>query len=572
MKKMIQLCLVLMLILPLPALAELPEQVKSAFAPISGVIIMPVGEEYLVDLDASSDLREGDILTLVAPGEKIIHPVTKEVLGSLDVAKGYLQVTRIKSGYSYARLLTSDIAPAKGDQVKRFEQVPAAFTAAQSDTELTERLKRELPHLNWLDDSSPVKPLLFFTLANGILSVTSADGVALKTYQYTNGQLSAAAVSSYQPGPFSLTDEPAQDKSLLNKTVGNLLGSVGIGKKDERLEAPGIIQARQQTNGVWMTPNLDGNPAGLIVGDFDNDGQQETAVAMEDRLLVIRISQGKNTQLASVDFPAGTRLLSIDSIDLDNNGFPEFYLTAASGEKLSSQVVEYQNGDYRRITGGLEWFLRVVDLPREGRTLIGQTMGGSERPFSPVPFRVVRSGESFNQGTTLEIPPNINLFSFVPFSGSDGNPLFAHTTTADDLLVTDSRGDQLWESGDHFGGSEVSFYNVKDINKELVTPVYIQQRLLSLPSGDILVAQNEGIRTFQRFRNFNKGRVVALKWNGFALQESWRTSEQNGYLADFAVADADNDGRDELVMAVKFQQKNIVQKGRSTVVIYELNP
>ena len=34
---------------------------------------------------------------------------------------------------------------------------------------------------------------------------------------------------------------------------------------------------------------------------------------------------------------------------------------------------------------------------------------------------------------------------------------------------------------------------------------------------------------------------------------------------------ADNDGQDELVMVVKFKQKNLLQKGRSNVVIYELN-
>ena len=106
-----------------PALAELPAQIKNDFAPVSGVIIMPIGEEYLVDLDASANLREGDILTLTAAGEKVVHPVTKEVLGTLDVVRGYLQVTQVKSGYSYAKILTTKTPPQKGDQVKRFEQV-----------------------------------------------------------------------------------------------------------------------------------------------------------------------------------------------------------------------------------------------------------------------------------------------------------------------------------------------------------------------------------------------------------------------------------------------------------------
>ena len=62
-----------------------------------------------------------------------------------------------------------------------------------------------------------------------------------------------------------------------------------------------------------------------------------------------------------------------------------------------------------------------------------------------------------------------------------------------------------------------------------------------------------------------------MKWDGVTLHEEWQTADQAGYLADFTLADADNDGEIELVMAIKFQHQNILQKGRSSIVIYELN-
>ena len=67
MKLMTKLTLLLLLALPLNVLAELPEQLKNDFSVINGIIIMPVGTEYLIDLDASSNLQTGDILTLVMP-------------------------------------------------------------------------------------------------------------------------------------------------------------------------------------------------------------------------------------------------------------------------------------------------------------------------------------------------------------------------------------------------------------------------------------------------------------------------------------------------------------------------
>lgn len=571
MLRIIKLALLLLLCLPMSALAELPDQIKKDFAPVSGLIIMPIGEEYLVDLDATVNLHEGDILSLVSPGENVIHPVTKEVLGTLDVVRGYLQVTQIKSGYSYAKLITSQTPPQKGDRVKRFEQVPALFESVEPQEALVEELKIGLPQLHWLNQGDAGKPELIFTFSGNTLTVRNAVGTVLRSYAYSSGQLSAPLTTTLQADPFSLAGEAPQNKSLLNQSVDSVLGVVGFGKKDKRLENPGIISYQQKNSTIWMGPNLDGNPVGLTVADFDHDGQMETAVALENELLITRITQGKLMQLATVGFPAGTQLLSIDAIDSDNNGFPELFLSAVSGTQLSSQVVEFRNGSYQRIISGLQWFFRVGELPRGGKTLIAQTMGGPERPFAGLPFKVLRNGDTLNRGENLSIPPNINLFSFIPFTGTANDLLYAQVTTGDYLLVTSSQGNTLWESGDHFGGTEVSFYNDNGTSKEMVSPVYIEQRLLKLPSGELLVAQNDGTRLLKRYRNFSKSRVVALRWNGFALQESWRSSDQSGYLADFALADADNDGQNELVMALKYKDKNVLQKGSSTILIYELN-
>ena len=574
MKLMIKLTLLLFLILPLNALAELPEQLKRDFSPISGIIIMPVGDKYLVDLDASSTLQEGDILTLVMPGEKIIHPVTQKVIGTLDIVKGYLQVTQIKSGYSYAKLLTAGITPEKGDQVKRFEQVPVRLETSQPDPKLADELKQGLPQLEWLDQTDKKAPLLIFALTGTALTVKNPQGRAFKTFYYKNGQVSAPTQVTAQQNIPEFGVEPEEDRSFLNQTVHSVLGSVGLDKKDSRLEAPGIIQTQNpvQPGTIWIGPRLEGNPVGVTVGDFDNDGQMETAIAMEYELLITRITEGHLRQLASVKFPAGTKLLSVDSIDLDNDGFPEIYLSADSGQILNSQVVEFKNGKYMKTIGQIRWFLRVLDLPDEGKTLVGQTLGEYETPFSAPPFQVLRSGKKLNRGNKLISPEDTNILSLTPFSGNGSDTLYASISRIRALQVSNSEKNQLWKSNGNFGGSEISFYNTKDINNnEMPDPIFIQPRLVTLPSGEILAAQNSGALTLRRYHNFTKSRVVALNWNGFSLQEQWRTTDQGGYLADFFYADANNDGRDELVMAIQFQKKTLLSGGRSTVVIYKIN-
>lgn len=564
--------LILICVSTAASFAELPQQIKQDFAPLAGVVIMPIGDEYLIDLDVTSGIQQGDILTLISEGEKVIHPVTKEILGTLDVPQGFLQVTRVKSGYSYAKLLSSQTPPHKGDQVKRFEQVPSRITDSVPE-QLRKELENGLPQLNWLVDTT--QPILTFSMTGNTLVVSNNENIPLKRYQYIGGSLSAvgtAPSSQAADDPFSLNAPRQEKKSLLNQAVGNIFGSVGFDNKDERLEAPGIIHSKQDESAVWMGPNLEGTPVGITVADFDHDGKMETAIAFESELLIARISQGEFQQIATVDIPTGIKLLSADSLDLNHDGFPEIFLSGISGAEVNSQIIEFKNGTYQRTDTGIRWFLRVVNIPDKGTVLAGQLFGDRENPFSTPVVELQYQENSLASKGPLNVPKNINVFSFVPFIGTDTKELFAYISTSDFLNISTLKGDNLWESNENFGGSETSFYPVQKQNStELITPTYIQKRILLLPSGELLTAQNEGPRIFKGYRNFDKSRVVALQWNGFAPQETWRTSDQNGYLADFSVADADNDGQPEIVMMMSFKQGSLFQKGRSTVVIYEFN-
>jgi hypothetical protein len=570
MKLFMQFLLIITFSHPLSVFAELPDRIKQDFAPVSGVIIMPIGEEYLVDLDATVNLQEGDILTLTAAGEKVIHPTTKEVLGTLDRVRGYLQVTQIKSGYSYAKIITAHTLPRKGDRVKRFEQVPALFKSTVEDTTLESKLKAGLPHLNWLDEKSPELPQLTFALNANELLVQNIDGIVLKTYQYTNRQLSAPITATARHDPFVASATPQPSGKLLDRAVSSVMKTVGLGKKDKRLENPAITRSQIQNPGIWTGPDLGGNPVGLAVGDFDNDGQQEIAIAMEDHLQIHRIVDEQLTPVANIDF-GGVHLLSLDMIDLDNNGSVELIASANVETRLNSQVIGYRDGIYQRTMSGIPWLLRVIDLPQEGRTLIAQTLRDHETALGNTPFRVTVTDEEFHKGKILALPEKSNLFSFVPIIGTNNDLLYTYITQSDSLQVSTPKGTGLWESSTYFGGTEEFFYNKKSSKHELTIPIHIQKRLLNLSTGKILVGQNQGSRLFERFRNFKKSSVIAMEWDGIALIESWRTSEQSGYLADYTVADADNDGQVELVMAINFNRKSPIQKGRSAIVIYELN-
>jgi hypothetical protein len=567
--KLILLCL---FCFPTSAFADFSAAVQEDFAVVDGVVVMPIDDEFIIDLDARSNLQVGDILTLVNPGTKILHPVTKEVIGSVVEPAGFLQVTRILSGYSYAKALTPGLAPQAGAPVKRFEQVPARFVLeTDGDEQAMRRFKTNLPQLEWLEEAERERALLTFTQQGNSIEVRNAAGDALHSYRLTEDQqvVSTTAAPAYSYGM-------TQPKPKLLQQVANTLLSPFGGSNQRRfaeMDAAIIRQKMVDRQDIWIGPNLAGHPIGMTVADFDGDGLQEIAVAKNDpdnSLVIARITAGDYDQLAEIALPP-LNIISLDAADLDGDGRAELYLSALNDQKMSSLMVAFDEGRYRIEIENIPWFLRSVDLlDPQGPVLLGQMLGDQEQVFAGKVFKVRREGDQLVEGDRIDLPNPLNIFSFVPFADNQGALHFAHLSTNDYLKVYSKDGVEFWESADYFGGSENSFTLRAGTTDELYQPTWMKPRLLRMADNSILVVQNEGLRMVQRYRKFQNSRIVAFQWNGYALVENWRTADQDGYLGDFTLADADNDGKFELVMVVKFKHRGLIDAARSAIVTYEL--
>jgi hypothetical protein len=499
--------------------------------------------------------------------------VTNEVIGTVVEPLGFLQVTRILSGYSYAKALTPDLAPASGAPVKRFEQVPARFIDASTNgAELVRQFKANLPQFKWLEENQPEQALLTFALQGESLEVKSAQGDILHRYSVTEDQ-QLVSTAGRAPGPY-VAPPSGPEPGPLQKIVTTMMGNV-YQSSDERfadMDAAIIRQRQSAQGGIWLGPELNGHPSGLAVGDFDGDGQQETAVVLDNTLLIARISAGEFTQLAEVPISSRLQVLGLDAIDLDGNGRAELYLSAMGNYQPSSFVVEYNGTGYETVISNVRWLLRAMELADgNGLSLVGQRLGQQEIIYVGEVFHVTRQGDRLIEGPALELPSSLmNIFSFLPFLDSRNELNYVHLTGGDYLKVISREGREFWDSAEYFGGSENCFTVRKESNNEILVPTCTSPRMALTPGNEILVAQNDGQRMVQRYRKFLKSRVVSLSWNGLALVENWHTATQNGYLGDFVLADADNDGSAELVMAVKFKHKGLIDKARSSIVLYEL--
>jgi hypothetical protein len=208
----------LVALLCVPTQAAVIDEVARDFKPISGYVIMEAGGEYLIDLDASKGVSAGDLFSVMRPGKKIIHPVTKKVLGTLEEVKSILKVTRLQPGFSHTRVLGKGDGIKRGDQVRRYENIPALFWDYQGKGEpFFFQVRNTLPSLKWQDYSTaqaskpktPSKPSsgdasLLFILDNEGFEVRDSEFQLIHRYGVpeslaAGGSAAATAIASRAP-------------------------------------------------------------------------------------------------------------------------------------------------------------------------------------------------------------------------------------------------------------------------------------------------------------------------------------------------------------------------------------
>ncbi|PLY12297.1 MAG: hypothetical protein C0624_01090 [Desulfuromonas sp.] len=509
----------------------IPPEVLSDYQPLEGYIVKQLGKDYLVDLDAEDGLHHGDILTVLASGEELVHPVTQQVIGTLEAVKVFLRVEKIHDGFSQVTPLDEAPELSPGEKVQRYALVPVAIDAGgEGAATLAGELREALPHLDW---TGKVEPMISFKVLQGRLSALDPAGKLLCSYA-----LEDEAIAS---------DVAPQQQTA--KTV-----------------SPIIHQQQQKQNGIWFGPNLKGAAIALVTGDVDGDGRQELAVLLNRQLEVGRIEQGSYQTIDSFEISGG-KPIALEVIDLDGDNRDELYLVCENEDGVNSRVLAVVEKQVV-VQGEVSWHLRKVTIPREGSVLLGQESSKVEL-FSGKIFRVSGEGGQLRKEAPLELPEQVNIYGFAPFLNEQGQLLYVYLSATDYLKVADVDGEVLWESDDYYGGSEVRVLRENEARDEEVM-TFIRPRITVNREGEILVTWNDGIRLLSRYRAYNESQLVALSWNGFVMNEQWRTVVQKGYLADFSLADVDHDGKDELVTLVKFKRKGLLSGARSGVVFYEL--
>jgi hypothetical protein len=339
---------------------------------------------------------------------------------------------------------------------------------------------------------------------------------------------------------------------------------------------------QNQTQGnYWQSSVFDSRIRGIDIGDVDKDGRNETIVVSDDAVIIYRGESSRFVQIEEIHKSRIDRLVSVDVADINGNGIPEIFVSALNGDRdqVKSFVLEYDGSQYRKIAEKMEWYFRVVDKS-ETPVLLGQRHRLRDDIYSSPIHRMAYRNSEYQPENIMLSGKKINVLgvAYGDITGN-GSKEFIVFDKNDHIRIMNENGGERLKTLEQFGGNTNHFIvpaknptdpgihqffplrlDLADTNKdgetEVITPVNSQSVLNLL----------------QRIKMFDKGHIESLFWSDTGgLAKYWKTPPIRGYISDFAMGDFDNDGTDELVMAVIQNDKVVSFSGANSRLIgYDL--
>jgi len=217
-----------------------------------------------------------------------------------------------------------------------------------------------------------------------------------------------------------------------------------------------------------------------------------------------------------------------------------------------------------------------------------------EKPFDTPIYEIRWQGGEYQEGQKMRIPEGLSVYGLTLEKLGSGGAEKIIVLNQDDYLNIFEQTDKplsrvaifggskelLWKSEDVFGGSNTYIDPINEGRKEVSENdnviTYINLRIVSYDTNkddkrEFIVVKNisTAARMFQRIKLFTSAEVYNLEWDGVGMVENWRTKRISGYVADYQFKDINNDGENEVVLALVLAAGG-TSNGRSVVVSYSL--
>lgn len=341
--------------------------------------------------------------------------------------------------------------------------------------------------------------------------------------------------------------------------------------------------------GSWMSEKISTAFKGMDIGDVNNDGINEVITIDKHSLAIYRFKDNKLTLIQQITGEKSDNYLAVDVADINNNGVQEIIVTNVIRDQPGSFAIEFKEGKFEKIAADIPWFLRVINSSSRKNMLLGQQLSVVGTFYSPI-YEMTWDGKQYVSDKKINIPEGFSIYGLtIDRLEPNGTEKIIVLDDKDFICIFEDTGkpfaklselgvskETLWKSDDPFGGSSTYFdvpgTQISDNSKY----IYINLRILTCDTNqdgrnEVIIAKNLSPigRVFRSVNIFTSTEIYDLVWDGLGLSESWKTKKINGYVADYKIKDINNDGKDELVMAI-VASSDTFTKDKSVILVYSL--
>jgi TolB-like protein len=444
-----------------------------------------------------------------------------------------------------------------------------------------------------LDIATYKSPVGIFEQCEGIDEVIPRiNTFAKKINFHLLGQVPAAFALPPEKAPLPQPTLPVATSSPDSKAIGAL--KTPEGTFTAIINPDFIHEARPlDRKGFWITRRYSTEFKGMDIGDVNKDGLNEVVI-VDDNNVMIYQRKGKTLKLLyKRSGKAYVQNLAVDVADINGNGVDEIIVTSLTGNSPNSYVLEFQDGKFKEIASKLRWFLRVINISGEP-TLLGQKMGLAS-PFEYPIYEIVWDDGEYIEGERMDIPEGLSVYGLtidsVDIDGveriialDDYDHLRIYSKTQKPISkihVFGGSDESIWKGDDVFGGSSTYIKpdeqgTATDHKVDEQAKTYLNVRIITYDINkdgkrEIIIVKNisSSGRMFENVKAFSKSEIYDLQWDGMGISVNWKTRPINGYVADYQFKDIDNDGENEIVLALVTTSGGVT-KPRSQLAAYDL--
>jgi hypothetical protein len=493
-------------------LNRMKDETISYFKPMMGEITMVEDKKIVINLGAKDSVKTGMRFNVLREEAPFRHPVTKELLGKLELSVGRLEIKEVGPDSSIGAIIEGEAK--EGDKV-RISEIKVNMLFCQSKD------------IDWYLADSYYRNLKETGRFNMIDTGLETDD-QLKVLEEARRLHADVALL--------LTAKAVDSGIVLTQRLFWVSDGLKFYEMDAKVDVSYTKELRLGEEFFtplkevpWMEFDLPFNSRLVTTGDIDGDGKQEIVLSTGRDVKVFMPGVDLQPALGGIQIK-GSGLddhIWLDSIDLNRNGRDEIVVTSKRRDEVTSYIYELSDNEFRLLYKD-NFFLRRI-----GNRLIAQAYSRAEG-FEGAVFEIVWEGE-YKKGKEIKLPEGVNIYDFIYLD----DPQMGRFTIAYDekgfINVYDSKNIRVWRSKTNTGGFLTIFKKAAPSIMVDRGEWAIKDRLF-LRNSEVLFVKRFPLLEVIRGLGYKSSQIKTLWWNGLSIEEGVLIDNIKGSILDYTVA------------------------------------